>query len=60
MLSGFPVVAALMCVEHHDQLVQNIDSFIDQVNRKGSAVVAICLLVLLLALCKCCVTASSV
>ena len=31
MLSGFPVVAALMCVEHHDQLVQSIDGFIDQV-----------------------------
>ena len=31
VLSGFPVVAALMCVEHHDQLVQSIDGFIDQV-----------------------------
>lgn len=32
VLSGFPVVAALMCVEHHDQLVANIDGFIDQVH----------------------------
>lgn len=33
VMSGFPVVAALMCVEDHSQLITNIDGFIDQLHR---------------------------
>lgn len=32
-MSGFPVVAALMCTEVHDQLIVHIDSFIDALHK---------------------------
>ncbi|PSC67904.1 furry homolog-like [Micractinium conductrix] len=48
VMSGFPVVAALMCCEHHDQLVTNIDGFIDQLHkllrdRRAASMAILCL-----------------
>ena len=48
VMSGFPVVAVLMCVEDHKQLVANIDSFIDQLlkllrDRRAASMAILCL-----------------
>lgn len=41
-MSGFPVVAALMCAEGHDQLIVHIDSFIDALHKLLKARCARC------------------
>lgn len=33
VMSGYPLVAALMCVEGHDALISNIDGFIDTLHK---------------------------
>lgn len=48
VMSGVPVVAVLMCLEGHDQLVTTIDGFIDQLHkllrdRRAASMALLCL-----------------
>ena len=48
VMSGFPVVAVLMCIEDHAQLVLTIDGFIDQLHkllrdRRAASMAVLCL-----------------
>ena len=48
VMSGFPVVAVLMCIEDHSQLVLTIDGFIDQLHkllrdRRAASMAVLCL-----------------
>jgi hypothetical protein len=47
-MSGLPVVAVLMCIEDHSQLVRTIDGFIDQLqkllrDRRAASMAVLCL-----------------